>query len=205
MALATVISGSSFDNRRNVPICSRWSRPQTSLSESVQWPASATQPEKSGRKRTTCKILENANVRSHKFPADFSGRIGRRSRLVYSYGLFFATVQGLQTRAIGLRSRDDYHNFAFRRMRLVVCMELGSRTPAEFLKFFCQLACDTELPIWHNAIASLKRFKKPVRRFKKKRCLLALSRYPQFALALAAFHRKESTKGELVIGKSRTE
>src|SRR4029450_7353975 len=68
-----------------------------------------------------------------------------------------------------------------------------------------QLTCDAQLPVRHDGIASPKRFKKPVRRFKKKRRLLAFSCYPQFALASAAFHRKESTEREFLGRKSGTE
>src|SRR5262249_23050696 len=75
----------------------------------------------------------------------------------------------------------------------------------EFLKFLCQLTCDAQLPPRHYGTASLKCFKKPVRRFKKKRRLLAFSCYPQFALALAAFDRKKSTEREFLGRKSGTE
>src|SRR5213080_3279925 len=105
---------------------------------------------------------------------------------------------------IKLRARDEEHDFAFRRMRLVVCKEFCSRSATEFLKFFRQLTCNAQLPFRHNGTPSLKCFKKPVRRFKKKRRLLAFSCHPQFALALAAFHRKKSTEREFVRGKSGT-
>ena len=107
--------------------------------------------------------------------------------------------------AIQLRARDEEHDFAFRRMCLVVCKQFGSSAATEFLKFFCQLTCDAQSPFWHNGNANLKCFKKPVRRFKKKRRLLAFSCYPQFALASAAFHRKKSTEREFLGRKSRTE
>src|SRR4029077_13042287 len=104
-----------------------------------------------------------------------------------------------------LRARDDEHDFAFRRMCLVVCKQFGGIAATKFLKFFCQLACDAQLPFRHNGIASLKCFKKPVRRFKKKRRLLAFSRYPQFALALAAVHRKKPTEQEFLGRTSGTD
>src|SRR4029077_5934324 len=103
---------------------------------------------------------------------------------------------GWTTRATQLHTRDEKHDFAFHRMCLIVCKQFGSSAAAEFLKFFCQLTCDAQLPFRHNGTASLKCFKKPVRRFKKKRRLIAFSCYPQFALASAAFHRKKSTERE---------
>ncbi len=38
---------------------------------------------------------------------------------------------------------------------------------AEFLKFFCQLARDAKLPLWHDLDASLKRSYEPIRRFEE--------------------------------------
>src|SRR6516165_5111058 len=90
-------------------------------------------------------------------------------------------------------------------MCLIVCKQFGSGAATEFLKFFCQLTCDAQLPLRHDAAASLKCFKKPVRRFKKKRRFLGFSCYPQFPLALAALHRKKSTERESLGGKSGTE
>src|SRR5204863_1099107 len=90
-------------------------------------------------------------------------------------------------------------------MCFIVRKEVGSSAATEFLKFFCQLTCDTQLPVGHDGIASLKCFKKPVRRFKKKRRLLAFSCYPQFALASAAFHRKKSAERKFLGRKSGTE
>src|SRR5246127_2526363 len=90
-------------------------------------------------------------------------------------------------------------------MFLIVSKQFGSSAATEFLKFLCQLTCDAQLPVRHDGSARLKGFKKPVRRFKKKCRLLAFSRYPQFAFALAVFHRKKSTERESVGGKSRTE
>src|SRR5713101_10124164 len=90
-------------------------------------------------------------------------------------------------------------------MCLVVCKQFGSRAATKFLKFFRQLTRDAQLPFRHNGTASLKCFKKPVRRFKKKRRLLAFSCDPQFALASAAFHRKKSTEREFLGRKSGTE
>src|SRR6266536_1426643 len=90
-------------------------------------------------------------------------------------------------------------------MCFVVCKQFGSSAATEFLKFFRQLACDAQLPFRHYGNASLKCFKKPVRRFKKKRRLLAFSCYPQFALASAAFHRKKSTEREFLGRKSGTD
>ena len=90
-------------------------------------------------------------------------------------------------------------------MRLIVCPQFGSSAATEFFKFFCQLARDAEMPLRHDATASLKCLKKPVRRFKKKRRLLAFSCCPQFAFALAAFHGKKSTEGEFLGRKSGTE
>src|SRR5512132_2367806 len=104
-----------------------------------------------------------------------------------------------------LHARDDEHDFAFSRMCLIVCTQFGSSAATEFLKFFCQLACDAQLPFRHNGTASLKCFKKPVRRFKKKRRPTAFNCYPQFALASAAFHRKKSTEREFLARKSGTE
>src|SRR5207245_10415138 len=97
-------------------------------------------------------------------------------------------------RPSSLRARDEEHDFAFCRVYLIVCKQFGSSAATEFLKLFCQLACDAQLPIRHDGTASLKCFKKPVRRFKKKRRLLTFSCSPQFVLALAAFHRKKSTE-----------
>src|SRR6188474_602968 len=93
-----------------------------------------------------------------------------------------------------LRAGDEEHDFAFRRTCLIVCKQFGSSAATEFFEFFCQLTCDAQLPVRHHRIAGVKCFKKPVRRFKKKRGLLAVSCYPQFALASAAFHRKKSSE-----------
>src|SRR4029077_1866180 len=126
------------------------------------------------------------------------------------YGVFWLSARGKvspNTR-IWLAPRhagDDEHDFAFGRVCLIVCKQFGSSAATEFLKFFCQLTCDAQLPFRHNGTASLKCFKKPVRRLKKKRRLIAFSCYPQFALASAAFHRKKSTKREFLGRKSGTE
>ena len=90
-------------------------------------------------------------------------------------------------------------------MCLIVCKQFGSSAATEFLKFLCELTCDAQLALRDDGTASLKRFKKPVRRFKKKRRLLAFSCYPQFALASAAFHRKKSTEREFLGRKSGTQ
>src|SRR6478672_11557030 len=90
-------------------------------------------------------------------------------------------------------------------MRLIVCQQFGSSAATEFLKLFCQLTRDAELPLRHDGSAGMKCFKKPVRRFKKKRRFLAFGCCPQFALALAAFQRKKSTEGEFLGRKSGTE
>src|SRR5262249_36586052 len=112
--------------------------------------------------------------------------------------------RALNTPGIQLRARDDEHDFAFRRMRFIVCQQFGSIAATKFLKFFCQLTRNAQLPIRHDRTASLKCFNKPVGRFKKKRRLLAFSCHPQFALASAAFHRKKSTERESLGGKSGT-
>src|SRR5215216_4307834 len=90
-------------------------------------------------------------------------------------------------------------------MCLVVCQQLGSNAATKFLEFFCQLTCDAQLPFRHNGVASLKCLEKPVRRFEKKCRFLALSCYPQFALASATFHRKKSTERESLGRKSGTD
>src|SRR6266404_9464317 len=90
-------------------------------------------------------------------------------------------------------------------MCLVVCKQFGSSAATEFLKFLRQLTCNAQLPFRHNGTASLKCFKKPVRRFKKKRRLVAFSCYPQFALASAAFHRKKSAERKLLGRKPGTD
>src|SRR6516225_4395402 len=104
-----------------------------------------------------------------------------------------------------LPARHDQHDFAFRRMRLIVYKQFGSNAATEFLKFFCQLTCDAQLPLRHDAAARLEGFNEPVRRFKKNRRLLAFNCNSQFALALAAFNRNKSTERELLGRKSRTE
>ena len=102
------------------------------------------------------------------------------------------------------RAGDDEHDFAFRRMCLIVSKQFGSSAATELFKFLCHLTCNAQLALGDNDTASAKRFKKPIRRFKKKRRLLAFSCYPQFALASAAFHRKKSTERESVGSKSGT-
>ena len=111
----------------------------------------------------------------------------------------------LNTMAIQLHAGDDEHDFAFRRMCLIVSKQFGSSAATELFKFLCQLTCDAQLALRDDDTASVKRFKKPIRRFKKKRRLLAFSCYPQFALASAAFHRKKSTEREFLGRKSGTE
>src|SRR5215469_9094867 len=90
-------------------------------------------------------------------------------------------------------------------MSLIMCKQFGSGAATEFLKFLCQLTCDAQLAVRHDAAASLKCFEKPIRRFKKKRRLPAFSCCPQFALASSAFHRKKSTEREFLRRESGTE
>jgi hypothetical protein len=67
-----------------------------------------------------------------------------------------------------LPSGDYEHNFTFQWMCLVVCEQFGSSAPTKFLKLFCQLTSDAQLPVRHDGTASLKCFKQTVGRFKKK-------------------------------------
>src|SRR4029078_13463627 len=90
-------------------------------------------------------------------------------------------------------------------MGLIVGKQFCSSAATEFLKFLCQLTRNAQLPVRHNATASLKCFEKPVRRLEKECRLLVFGRDPQFALASTAFHRKKSTEREFLGRKSRTE
>src|SRR4051794_33921418 len=140
------------------------------------------------------------------------GSIGRWARFVYSHRRFLRHVPatapnlgGLNTPAIQLHASDDEHDFAFRRMCLIVCKQFASSAATELFEFLRQLTCNAQLPARHDGTAGVKRFKKPVRRFKKKHRLLAFGCYPQFALASAAFHRKKSAERKFLGRKSGTE
>src|SRR4029077_7046372 len=88
---------------------------------------------------------------------------------------------------------------------LIVSKQFGSSAATELFKFLCHLTCNAQLALRDNDTASAKRFKKPIRIFKKKRLLIAFSCYPQFALGSAAFHRKKSPERECLVRKSGTE
>src|SRR5882762_10144709 len=100
----------------------------------------------------------------------------------------------LTTPGIQLSAGDDEHDFAFRRMCLIVWKQFGSSAATEFFEFLCQLTCDAQLALRDDDTASVKRFKKPIRRFKKKRGHVAFSCCAHFAVASAAFHRVKAAE-----------
>ncbi len=101
--------------------------------------------------------------------------------------------------------RDHEHDFASWAMCLIMSQQFGSGAATEFLEFLCQFACNAKLALWHGVEASGKRFHQPIRRFKKYCSFFAVSRFTQFTLASAAFHRKKSTERKFLSRKSGPE
>ena len=150
MALETVAGGSSPDNRRSRPVCSRKSHHHANLSEPSSHPDRQLNGKKVGRTRKASEVSEKGNVGSHGFQLiSVAGLDDDRESFIRT-DVFCALSAlltdefggALTTPAIQLRARDKEHDFAFRRMCLVVCKQFGSSAATEFLKFFCQLTCD---------------------------------------------------------------
>ena len=81
-------------------------------------------------------------------------------RACLGYGVL-ASARGIRLPAIWLALRhagDDEHDFAFRRMCLIVCKQFGSSAATELFKFLCQLTCDAQLPLRDNGTASAEAF-----------------------------------------------
>ena len=93
--------------------------------------------------------------------------------VVYSHGRFLRLAHAIDRASFGgslntpaiqlrprqlLRARDDEHDFAFRRMCLIVCKQFGSSAATEFFKFLCQLTCDAQLALRDNDTASAEAF-----------------------------------------------
>src|SRR5262249_4876529 len=115
-------------------------------------------------------------------------------------GNFFTLHSSRQ--ADHLRTGNDNYDLAFRRLTLVMRKEFTCGAAPKFLEFFCQLSCNTKLPIRHNIDAGGKRFGQTIKQLKKDNCLAGISGSPQLAFALSTFDRKKSAKAKFFGGKA---
>jgi len=128
MALGAVTGGSSIDNRRNGPICSRKPRRHAKFQTLFTYPGRQLNGEKSGGMRSTCEFLRRVKIGSHSSKLiSVAGLDDDRNSFIRA-GIFGAlsalcwkSSRLVETPENQLRARDDQHDFAFRRMCLIVC------------------------------------------------------------------------------------